>query len=322
MNIAFLTDMNFTGKILVDFENMRTEFAWMHALDAQHLPLIKWCDIPIQTDIVIVILPKDQSKIPNNFSIEQLKQTFPNTKVGMQQEGPVWYYQDYSIDGQYRYLCDLLDADFILTHSGNDKYYYQGIVKHDRVYVNPTLMITNEAIYSNKADRSGVIIGGNFCSWYGGFDSYVIAKIFNTPISAPRMGRMPKEELIYDNNGEITHLPYMSWNQWINNLKQYRYAVHLMRPSVAGTFSLNCAYWGIPCVGYQQLDTQRECHPYTSVQNCDLISARVLACKLRDDNEFYELCSKTAVDNYNKYYGVEVYREKMGQVLEEIRNGV
>jgi hypothetical protein len=36
MKIAFLTEMGFVGKIPENHPNMRTEFAWMHALDADH----------------------------------------------------------------------------------------------------------------------------------------------------------------------------------------------------------------------------------------------------------------------------------------------
>jgi len=321
MNIAFLTDMNFTGKIPANFENMRTEFAWMHALDATHYPLSKWSELPTDLNIVVVILPKTLSHIPSDFSIEKVKLQYPGTKIGIHQEGPSWYYQDYDIQEQYRYLCDMLDSDFILAHNANDKYYYQGLLRKDNVYVNKTLMITPPAeLASRNINANGVIIGGNFCGWYNGLDSYLIAKEFQEPIFAPRMGRMKDDELVYDENGEITHLPYMKWDEWINNLSNYKYGVHLIRRQLAGTFALNCAYWGIPCVGYQQLDTQRECHPYTSVQTGDLFAARMLAQKLRDDKEFYELCSATAIDNYNKYYGVDVYKERMKEVLEGIKN--
>ena len=40
MNIAFLSEMGFSGKVSKNHPNMRTEFAWMHALDADHIPLI------------------------------------------------------------------------------------------------------------------------------------------------------------------------------------------------------------------------------------------------------------------------------------------
>ena len=36
MRIAFLTEMGFEGKVPYNHPNMRTEFAWMHALNADH----------------------------------------------------------------------------------------------------------------------------------------------------------------------------------------------------------------------------------------------------------------------------------------------
>ena len=49
MKIAFLTEMGFEGKIPSSHPNMRTEFAWMNALDATHYNLrqldqVKGCD--------------------------------------------------------------------------------------------------------------------------------------------------------------------------------------------------------------------------------------------------------------------------------------
>ena len=45
MKIAFISEMGFTGKIPVDHPNMRTEFAWMHALDSDHFPLTEYNSI-------------------------------------------------------------------------------------------------------------------------------------------------------------------------------------------------------------------------------------------------------------------------------------
>ena len=39
MKVAFFTEMNFKGKISRSFKNMRTEFAWMCKLDADHYNL-------------------------------------------------------------------------------------------------------------------------------------------------------------------------------------------------------------------------------------------------------------------------------------------
>jgi hypothetical protein len=71
-----------------------------------------------------------------------------------------------------------------------------------------------------------------------------------------------------------------------------------MRTHAAGTFALNCAYLGIPCIGYKGLDTQETLHPELSVNIGDIEKANQLAIKLRDDKEFYNYCSDISKDNY------------------------
>jgi hypothetical protein len=45
MKIAFLSEMNFEGKIPSNHPNMRTEFAWMYALDAIHHSLYNFDNV-------------------------------------------------------------------------------------------------------------------------------------------------------------------------------------------------------------------------------------------------------------------------------------
>ena len=60
MRIAFLTQMRFTGKIPRDHSNMRTEFAQMCALKADHYPLYDVDKISEDYDHVILMIPKTQ----------------------------------------------------------------------------------------------------------------------------------------------------------------------------------------------------------------------------------------------------------------------
>ena len=85
-------------------------------------------------------------------------------------------------------------------------------------------------------------------------------------------------------------------------LSTFKYAVHLMPTVAAGTFSLNCAYFGIPCIGNELVDTQRLCHPDLSVNVEDVEKARILANKLKEDKEFYNLCSSKAKSLYRQIY--------------------
>ena len=45
MNITFLTEMGFEGKIPSNHPNMRTEFAWMYALEANHHTLFEYQNV-------------------------------------------------------------------------------------------------------------------------------------------------------------------------------------------------------------------------------------------------------------------------------------
>jgi len=293
MRIAFFTEMGFTGKIPRTHENMRTEFAWMCALDAMHYPINSAHQISYENkiDLGIIIIPK---KNPN-FDIKNLKSIC--SKIAVMQEGPHWYFQDYDLSKQIWYYNTLVDSDIIFTHNYSDKNYYEGLTGHKDVRVMESLMIEDAVGELKEVKRDGVIIGGNFVNWYGGFDSYIVAQEIADTIYAPSMGRKQsgEEEL-------VTHLPYMNWKQWIHKLNEFEIGIHLMRTHAAGTFALNCAYLGIPCIGYKGLDTQELCHPDLTVEIGNLKGAKNLAKELRDNQEFYVYCSQISKQKYKEHY--------------------
>ena len=289
MSIAFFTEMGFNGKIPSNHNNMRTEFAWMVALNADHYNINNVPDK--KYDLGITIIPKNNPQ----FDLKRLKQYCG--KVAVMQEGPHWYFQDYNLNDQINYFNALTSADIIFVHNKADKIYYRGLTGHKDVRVMRSLMI-EEAIGETKiVNRKGVIIGGNFVNWYGGFDSYMVANSQFDVVSAPTMGRKQEGE-----EQLLTLLPYMNWKEWIHKLNEFKIGVHLMRTHAAGTFALNCAYLGIPCIGYKGLDTQELCHPELTVNVGDLGHAKELIKELNNKSEFYSECSKQAKDYYSIYY--------------------
>ena len=80
-----------------------------------------------------------------------------------------------------------------------------------------------------------------------------------------------------------------------------------MRTHAAGTFALNCAYLGIPCIGYKGLDTQEVCHPLTTVEVGNIGKAKELIKKLDSDQEFYDFNSAAARASYYKHYSRETF---------------
>ena len=290
MTIAFFCEGNIRGKIPRDYPDMRTDLAWICALGADRIPLNQ---IPNKKyDLGIVIIPKQNPQ----FKLKNLKPYCE--KIAVMQEGPNWYWQDYPLDQQIWYFNTIQEADFMFVHNKSDQKYYEGLTGK-KCKILPSLMIEDCINNLPQIERKDIIIGGNFCSWYGGFDSYIVAQEAECPIHIPSMGRKIKGEEQMPN---LSHLPYMNWVEWIKTLNQFKYGVHLMRTHAAGTFALNCAYLGIPCIGYEGLDTQEKCHPNLTVKLGDLASAKKLLTKLKTDSEFYNKCSLTAKQNYKLYY--------------------
>jgi hypothetical protein len=140
----------------------------------------------------------------------------------------------------------------------------------------------------------------------------VVASELKNKIYVPSMGRkIPGEEGME----RLYHLPYVQWNDWIVQLSKFKYAVHLMPTVAAGTFSLNCAYLYLPCIGNIEVDTQRICHPLLSIDINDIKQARKLAIRLKGDKDFYNDCSVICKENYKKYYSIDIWKQKMNLIL-------
>jgi len=324
MKIAFLTEMGFIGKVPANHSNMRTEFAWMHALDATHYNIHNPHDV-VGYDAVIVIFPKGRvfldacgsrltqeqnpvSELLTHDLVGKLKLT--NTKVFYMQEGPHWWFNDYELADQINFYNMIASCDGIFAHNQSDTKYYQGMFPNKPVGCMPTLMIDAivEGIKPQPEDK--VIVGGNFARWYGGFESYMIAQEFDVPIWGQTSHAMRDGE-----DQLINHLPRVLWTDWMMQLSSFKYAVHLMPTVAAGTFSLNCAYFGIPCIGNSQVDTQLKCHPDLSVEVHDVAKARELAKRLAEDDAFYSHCSNVAQKNYKELYNKELFIHNVISIL-------
>jgi len=300
---------------------MRNDVSTKWLLGAEHYPIFQMPQVlghfgEKHFDFGIVTLPKTNvDKLMTFDMIGDLKKLCKKT-ISMQ-EGPHWYFQDYTMEQQIWWYNALTEFDMLLAHNHKDVNYYRGITNKP-VHKMPTLMLAERLGIKPRSEwGDAVIIGGNMVRWYGGFDSYIVAQQFDIPIVAPSMGRKIDREDELD----IQYLPYMTWVEWINNLSQYHVGVHMMPTHAAGTFTLNCAFHGIPCIGYKGLDTQEELHPLLSVDDGDMETAMKLARRLKD-GQFYEECSLMSKENYEKsLYTESNFTPYITNILEELNNG-
>ena len=296
MKVVFFSESGIVGKTPRNHPNARNDIAWSIMMDAD------WCPYGKQPtdhyDLGVVTIPKTKP----NLDIDSFRQHCD--KIVVMQEGPHWYFQDYSVEEQFQFIENLRKADWVWCHNKSDVSYYEGLGCED-VRVMRTLMLPEGLdCQLTTSQKNGIILGGNFTSWYSGLDSYLIAHAVNEPITNVSMGRKQEQEQEID---DIKYLPYMDWREWINHIGQYRVGVHLMRTHAAGTFSMNLAYHGTPVIGYKGLDTQELLHPQTTVKVGDLVGAKEIMTKLTEDEDFYQECSEQTRSRFKKYYSEEAW---------------
>lgn len=311
MQVNFFSEIGTQTGIIFprDFVNARTDTSWAISLDA---PVYSFDANNFELGVGIIIVPKNNPERAFDFFERNKKKS---RRWAVMQEADQISWQRYDVVNQTRYINLLFEVNHILCHNESDVRYYNGLSGSKKAAVMPSLMILDAIPQPPKImpeNRTSCIIGGTMCDWYSGMDSFVIAQTFQCDVFAPSMGRKAKEEEYLDG---LTFLPYMKWSQWIDRLQQFKYAVHLMRTFAAGTFPLNCAYWGIPCIGWDGCDTQRICFPELTFKEGDMVSARKAAQRLVDDENFYAKCSQLSKEMYQRHFSEELFLSKMSKIL-------
>ena len=308
MKIGFFSEAGYEGKVPRNHPNMRTDVAWVCALDATHHPIPQLSNLADNSyDVGVMIIPKKRQPLLNYPLLEQYKRVCK--KVTVMQESYYNYWQDSQISEQIWYFNFLIEMDLIFCHNDVDLKYYNGIT-NVRTELLPTVMITDNVISKQKS-RKGVIIGGNWVRDYGGFDSYQVALEITDDITAITTGRMKTEE-----KDLFKHLDWMYWGEWINVLSQYHVGIQL-GTAAAGTFNLNCSFHGIPCIAYSNSNTQKTLHPNTTVELGDIVQAKKIANRLKDE-DFYNKCSQETKRLFEEKYSERVFVNHVKNIMESL----
>lgn len=315
MKIAFFSEIGTLGGVLYPrtFPNMRTDVAWSVALNA---PIYKFpAVLNDNIDLGIIIIPKKNPKTGIDFF--RLNK-YKCKKWAVMQEANQTYWQNFAVPDQIEYLNLLHEVDCILCHNEMDCVYFDGLINAVKSFVMPSLMIMDVIPQSAKKvpqKRSGSVINGNWVEWYSAQDSYMIAREFDTEIYAPSMGRKQEYE---DYLEDIIYFKYMNWADWMERLNNMQFAVNMMRTYAAGTFSLNCAALGIPCIGWDFMDTQRLCFPELSFKEGDMKNARKMAKHLKENQQFYDYCSNYAKKVWLDNFSETIFHNKINLIFNKL----
>lgn len=329
MNIVYVSEQNFVGKIPDDVESFRSDLAWIKMIDAFHIPYSKaspnkdneYFSVLEAADLILFVpSKKNPQTIDFLFGYHEL-----GKKVGLIQEGSKTYWLNWPTVYQINYLAAMKIVDVILCHNETDKDYFMSFTNKPVIVFKTVLDVLHwkkERVCPRDKEES-VFVAGNMTEWYGGIHSYsVAAQKEITKIGIPSMGRktVDEEDMFARLDKRVHYYPYMDWATFMRTLKDYKYAVHMMRVSAAGSFNLNCAALGIPCIGNIDDDTQRLLFPKLSVHPDEISKAAGLMKKLVEDQDFYDEVVTYALEKVKDFdlYGNKEYYHKL---LEDVING-
>ena len=320
MNIKYVTsEMGFEGKFSKDYPYMRVFETQIYFLDAQHIPLSNILqDNKVYSGDLWWNIGKGGFDKPyisfvyNNFhnTVDLLKEKFDN--VYIYQDGEIGWWNQVDVRLQVWWFNQLNSSDKIFVPNETDVNFYRGLFPNKRIGVMRSVMTDeglNKSMFVEREDKA--IISGPCTYEYNGFPQILLASNLDIPIDIPPMGedRMPLDSRDMAENMGVNYLEYMTWIEWMYNLSRYSYGFMLMNATAAGSFALNCAYHGIPCVGDKKADTQRILFPELSVDTFEIGNALDIVNKLKKDRTFYRDISQKAIEIYNEEFSQEKYLE-------------
>ena len=324
MNIKYATsEMGFEGYFPVNYPNLRVLETQLLYLEAYHLPIHKILnDGKTYKGSILYNIGKGGFEKPyisdlyHNYHnvVSLLQEKFD--EVYIYQDGEIGWWNQVDTRLQAWWYNQLRAANGILVPNSTDIPFYKGLFPDKEIKVIRSVM-TDEGLDKTKfkPQENRTIVTGPLTREYNGFSQVLIAHNADMPIDIPPMGesRMPKDSWEMAPNLGINYLNYMSWVDWMYNLSRYKIGYMMSAATASGSFALNCAYLGIPCIGDKRADTQSILFPDLAIDVFDNKKALDLTLKLKKDLDFYIEVSNKAKRLYKK----EFTKEKMLKLLQD-----
>ena len=324
MNIKYATsEMGFEGYFPVNYPNLRVLETQLLYLEAYHLPIHKILnDGKTYKGSILYNIGKGGFEKPyisdlyHNYHnvVSLLQEKFD--EIYIYQDGEIGWWNQVDTRLQAWWYNQLRASNGILVPNSTDIPFYKGLFPDKEIKVIRSVM-TDEGLDKTKfkPQENRTIVTGPLTREYNGFSQVLIAHNADMPIDIPPMGesRMPKDSWEMAPNLGINYLNYMSWVDWMYNLSRYKIGYMMSAATASGSFALNCAYLGIPCIGDKRADTQSILFPDLAIDVFDNKKALDLTLKLKKDLDFYIEVSNKAKRLYKK----EFTKEKMLQLLQD-----
>jgi len=325
MKILWISEMNFKGVIDKSINNLKSDVALIASAEAYHIPYLYPLKVEDLNGFDFMMFNCTQKFFTEPMIINNLDEYKKHIKVGFFQEGPINDWQMWRPREQVLWINSMKKIDAYFCSNIRDIPYYKSYVRKEVPVFWLKSPINLERItknIKNKEDRDGIVLGGTvMCKWYNGQTSLEIAKALKDKIYIPSMGRLQDTEPIWFNSlakNRIFLLPYSNFDTWINYVSNMKYGVHCMPSVAAGSFTTCLANLKIPCIGNEEIDTQRLLFPKLSIHPYrDITKGRKLIKRLEQDDMFYNDIVNYAFEKV-KEWDLDIIRKELYKMIEKI----
>jgi len=309
MKILYLTDLNYFGTISSDYQmGLRPPMSWISALKPFHCPYSRIDEIPYNDFDITILSCLHENVDVLNINLEKIKNI--TKKILFQHDSDHrYFYKKNSLSRSYMLNYIISNVDAVLVHNDLDKQYYQSLFQKP-CFIHEQLIFDTYSYLDIPQQKSGVILGG-IDDRYGALDGlFLIYNIINEKIYCFGDFEPIPEVIKIENTWD-----YIEYNKI---LSKFKIALNLTPMAIGGSFPLQCAMVGVPCVGWDNSHTLKKCFPDLVAPYGDFESLRIILNKLNTEDDFYNKVASQARHIFLKEYNIEEYKKNMNLIFNSL----
>ena len=313
--IYYVNDLNFNNGYY-QFDRHRTPQAYMELFPWSSL---RWEDLQSIGSGNVIFIQTPTSNEAKKLSL--LLSIIDSNTVFINQETNIFDWFDWTAEAQQLYIQCLTKCKAFCYHNEHDKKVMEVFVNKFIKYPGCVNLILDEVKNINTGQY--ISIAGPFKRYQRGM---IVHKLIHDvvpndiEVRCMKYNRPPEgagiTNLSFPDSyslGNMKFQNFMQVDEWIAYIYNSKFGIDIQRDFSCGNNCIEFASLGVPLIGNIQLDCQRDIYPYTSFEYNDYDLIKQCISRLLKDSDFYQLVSKTALENVNKMYNSKTIIEKFKQ---------
>lgn len=262
---------------------------------------------------------------------KEIRTRYPGVKqIGLSDHPLSTHISKLETAGQIAYLADLQYLDGIMALTEEERQWYTVAVPNVPVIKSglPFPFDTYEQRYGHLRNSERKYIGlgvgasDNDRNFISSWAVFRILQALNPELQGVFMSipetLMQQVNYLADHTPNVYIQPRTEMGDFYDILSQCKFAINLADRNTPGRLQAEAAFLGVPVIGSDRLELQKELFPELSVKPYELVDAANLANVLLEDPEWGNLVAEKAREKLQKY-NYRASKRRFNSLLKEIQ---